>query len=60
MLTVSVITLGAMAESLKFHGRETVLRYENAEGYLSGSSYIGAAIGRYANRIGGARFTLNG
>lgn len=60
VLTVSVITLGATVESLKFHGRETVLRYENAEGYLAGSSFIGAAIGRYANRIGGARFTLNG
>lgn len=60
VLTVSVITLGATVESLKFHGREMVLRYEDAEGYLSGSSYIGAAVGRYANRIGGARFTLNG
>lgn len=60
VLTVSVITLGATVESLKFHGREMVLRYKDAEGYLSGSSYIGAAVGRYANRIGGARFTLNG
>ncbi len=60
VLRVSVITLGATVESLKFHGREMVLRYEDAEGYLSGSSYICAVIGRYANRIGKARFTLGG
>ena len=60
VLEVSVITLGATVESLKFRGREMVLRYDCAEGYLSGSSYIGAAVGRYANRIGSSRFTLNG
>lgn len=59
-LTVSVITLGAIVESLKYKGKETVLRYDDAEGYLSGSAYICAVIGRCANRIGGARFTLNG
>ena len=60
VLEVSVITLGATVESLKLHGRETVLRYDSAEGYLSGSSYVCAAVGRYANRIGGARFALDG
>lgn len=59
-LQVSVITLGATVESLKYKGKETVLRYNDAEGYLSGKSYICAAIGRYANRIGDSRFTLNG
>lgn len=59
-LEVSVITLGATVESLKYKGREMVLRYGDAEGYLAGKSYICAAIGRYANRIGRSRFTLNG
>ncbi len=59
-LCVSVITLGATVESLRYMGRETVLRYDDAQGYLAGGSFICAAIGRYANRIGNSRFTLNG
>lgn len=59
-LALSVITLGATVESLKYKGRETVLRYDDARGYLQGTAYICAAIGRYANRIGSSRFTLNG
>lgn len=60
ILRVSVITLGATVESLEYKGRETVLRYDDAQGYENGTAYICAIIGRYANRIGGARFTLNG
>lgn len=59
-LTVSVLTLGAIVESLKFNGKETVLRYDSAKGYLNGSAYICAVIGRCANRISSASFTLNG
>lgn len=39
---------------------DVMLGYDNIEGYISGSSAQGAVIGRYANRISGARFTLNG
>lgn len=37
-----------------------VLGYGDARGYALGSSYVGAVVGRYAGRIGRARFTLNG
>lgn len=37
-----------------------VLGYKDLEGYLKGKAYFGAIIGRYANRIGKAEFTLNG
>ena len=59
-LELSVMTLGATVTGLKFRGRETVLRYDAAEDYLNKIGYINAAIGRYANRIRGARFSLNG
>src|SRR5579862_8331306 len=38
---------------------DVVLGYDNLEGYESGTTY-GAVIGRFANRIGGAQFTLEG
>src|SRR5512137_1391588 len=34
--------------------------FENLEGYLGKQPYFGCIVGRYANRIGGARFTLDG
>lgn len=37
-----------------------LLRYENIEGYQKDTSYIGSTVGRFANRIGKANFSLNG
>lgn len=37
-----------------------VLGFKTLEGYLADDCYIGSTIGRFANRIGGARFTLDG
>jgi aldose 1-epimerase len=37
-----------------------VLRYPSLEGYLKDKCYIGSTIGRFANRIGNASFTLDG
>ncbi len=39
---------------------DVVLGHDRLDDYLKGASYFGALIGRYANRIGGAKFTLNG
>ena len=39
---------------------DVMLGYDNLDGYINGKSGQGAVIGRYANRIGGAKFTLNG
>jgi aldose 1-epimerase len=39
---------------------DIVLGHDSLEGYLGSSSYFGAIVGRVANRIAGARFTLDG
>ena len=39
---------------------DIVLGFDNLDGYLTNSPYFGAIIGRYGNRIGGAKFTLEG
>ncbi|MCH5325558.1 MAG: galactose mutarotase [Eubacterium sp.] len=39
---------------------DVVLGYDDLNGYINGKSCQGALIGRYANRIGGAKFTLGG
>ncbi|MHC1704850.1 MAG: aldose epimerase family protein [Tenuifilaceae bacterium] len=37
-----------------------ILGYSNLEGYIKGHQYLGATIGRVTNRIGNARFELDG
>jgi len=60
-----IMTYGGSVVSLKVpdrHGKlgDVVLGYETLDGYLKNSPYFGAIIGRYGNRIGKARFSLNG
>jgi len=40
--------------------RDVVLGFDSVGAYEGHGKYIGATIGRFANRIGGASFTLNG
>ena len=39
---------------------DVVLGYDTIEGYLENKMYLGATVGRVANRIKNARFSLNG
>jgi aldose 1-epimerase len=39
---------------------DVVLGYDNVAGYEGGKAYFGATVGRYANRIAHASFTLDG
>jgi aldose 1-epimerase len=39
---------------------DVVLGFETLDGYIKGSSYFGAIVGRVANRIANAAFTLEG
>jgi len=39
---------------------DVVLGYDNVQDYEKGTSYFGAIVGRYGNRIGKGKFTLDG
>ena len=60
-----IITYGGSVRSLTVPARDgapvdVVLGFDTLEDYRKQDKYIGALIGRYANRIGGAKFSLNG
>lgn len=60
-----IMTYGGIVQSLSMpdkHGQfgDVVLGYDNLQGYVDKTPYFGALIGRYGNRIGGAKFTLEG
>lgn len=63
---VKISTYGARIVSIRVPNREgkignVVLGFDTVDGYFSGrSSAMGATIGRYANRIAGGEFTLDG
>jgi aldose 1-epimerase len=64
-LEVRIITYGGIIVSLQApdrHGRrdDVVLGYDTLDGYLTSSRYVGAIVGRYANRIAQGRFRLDG
>jgi aldose 1-epimerase len=64
-LEVQAITYGAILVSLRAPDRQgrmddLVLGHDTLDGYLTRSRYFGAVVGRYGNRIGGARFTIDG
>ena len=59
-LRVSVMELGAAVTGIDYRGRRVGLGYERAEDYLTHDAYLGAIVGRFANRIGGGSFPLNG
>ena len=64
-VSASFSDLGAVWVSMNVPDRngemkDVVLGYDSVENYLENPPHLGAPIGRNANRIGGARFTLNG
>src|ERR1700730_10369326 len=65
-MQADIMTYGGILVSLKVPDRsgylsDLVLGFDSLDGYQSNPApYFGALIGRYGNRIGGARFTLNG
>lgn len=64
-LTARVLDYGATVQALLVTDKDgkpvdVVLGHDTIEGYETHDGYLGACVGRVANRIGGAEFTLNG
>ena len=65
ILQATILRYGATLQSLIVPDKtgtppDVVLGYDTVEEYGENDGYLGAVIGRYANRIGNSRFTLNG
>lgn len=54
------IIVSLMVPDRASHMGDVVLGYETIEEYIENNPYFGAVVGRYGNRIGGAKFTLDG
>lgn len=64
-VSARILTYGATLQSLVGPGRDgtpadVVLGYDTASEYETHPNYFGVTVGRYANRIAGGRFTLEG
>jgi aldose 1-epimerase len=62
---VRAMTYGGIIVSLRVPDRkgqlaDIVLGHDKAEGYIPNPPYLGAIVGRYANRIANGTFTLDG
>mgnify|MGYP002510117601 CR=1 FL=1 len=60
-----ILTYGGAVRSLIVPDRDgnpvdVALGFDTLEDYRAQDKYMGALVGRYANRIGGSKFTLNG
>jgi aldose 1-epimerase len=64
-VSARIMTLGATLQSFSGPDRsgkiaDVTLGYDDARSYVEHPNYWGQTIGRYANRIAGGRFTLDG
>ncbi len=64
-MEAAILTYGGIVQSLKVPAQsggpvDVVLGFDDLNGYLTDSPYFGAIVGRYGNRIGNARFVLDG
>jgi aldose 1-epimerase len=64
-MQATVITYGGTLQSLLVPDKngkteDVVLGFDDLDGYLKGTSYFGATIGRFGNRLADGKFSLDG
>src|SRR6266481_22950 len=64
-MEVSITNFGATVVTLRVPDRagkpaDVVLGFDTLDGYEKGTSYFGATVGRYGNRIAGGKFSIDG
>ena len=64
-MEVAITNFGATVVVLKVPDRagklaDVVLGFDTLQGYENGTAYFGATVGRYGNRIGGGKFSIDG
>lgn len=64
-MTVDILSYGAAIHAVRVPDAagmiaDVALGHPTIDGYIAGSEYFGASVGRVANRIAGGRFTLEG
>ncbi|OAN55782.1 aldose epimerase family protein [Sphingobium sp. TCM1] len=64
-VSAKILTYGATLQSLSGPGKDgrqadVLLGYDDLAGYVDHPNYFGVTVGRYANRIAGGAFTLDG
>jgi aldose 1-epimerase len=61
-LSANILSWGAVVQDLRLQGHDAplVLGFERFDAYVADNAYIGAVVGRYANRIRDGRFSLDG
>lgn len=64
-IEADILTFGGTVAAIRVPDREgnfvnVALSHENLTDYAHKRGYVGALVGRFGNRIGGAKFTING
>ena len=63
-IKVGVLDFGATLNFIRLNTpqgeKNVILGYDCVEGYINSKAYVGATVGRVANRIAGSKFTLGG
>ncbi|MEC3912339.1 aldose epimerase family protein [Sphingobium sp. CR2-8] len=64
-VSAKILTYGATLQSLSGPGKDgqiadVLLGYDDLKGYVDFPNYFGVTVGRYANRIGGGQFSIDG
>lgn len=64
-MVVKIMTYGGIIQSIEVPDRDgnlanVALGFSTLDDYIAGSPYFGCITGRYANRIAGGKFTLDG